>query len=114
MINAAFDEPQVRATDVSFGLWTVKRSRTAPSSPPTALSSRTAPRSAGPTKGHRVSPWVRLPLKLHSVESARASYNTWAASEWDRNHDGPPTYVLGENGQKRELARPKTLMQQRL
>ena len=49
-----------------------------------------------------------------SLESARASYNTWAASEWDRNHDGPPTYVLGENGQKRELVRPKTLMQQRL
>ena len=61
-----------------------------------------------PDQGHRVTPWFRLPLKLHSVESARASYNTWAASEWDRNHDGPPTYVLGENGQKRELARPKT------
>lgn len=34
-----------------------------------------------PDQGHRVSPWFRLPLKLHSVESARASYNTWAASE---------------------------------
>ena len=41
-----------------------------------------------PDQGHSVSPWFRLPLKLHSVESARASYNTWAASEWDRNHDG--------------------------
>jgi hypothetical protein len=51
-----------------------------------------------PDQGHRVSPWFRLPLKLHSVESARASDNTWAASEWDRNHDGPPTYVLGETG----------------
>ena len=113
MINAAFDEPQVRATDVSFGLWTVKRSRTAPSSPPTALESDCAA-FRRPDQGHRISPWFRLPLKLHSVESARASYNTWAASEWGRNHDGPPTYVLGENGQKRELARPQTLMQQRL
>ena len=101
-------------TDVSFGLWTVKRSRTAPSSPPTALSSRTAPRSAARTRDTASACGFRLPLKLHSVESARASYNTWAASEWDRNHDGPPTYVLGENGQKRELARPQSLMQQRL
>jgi hypothetical protein len=61
-----------------------------------------------PDQGHRTSPWFRLPLKLHSVESARARYNTWAASEWDRNHDGPPTYVLRGNGQKRELPRRKT------
>ena len=45
-----------------------------------------------PDQGHRVSPWFRLPLKLHSVESARASYNTWAASEWDpTTMDRPPT-----------------------
>ena len=58
-----------------------------------------------PDQGHRTSPWFRLPLKLHSVESARARYNTCAASEWDHNHGGPPIHVLRENGQKRELPR---------
>ena len=38
-----------------------------------------------------------------------ARYNTWAASKWNRNHDGPPTYVLGENGQKDAAAAEKSL-----
>ena len=81
MINAAFDEPQVRAIDVSFGLWTREtlEDRAIFATDGSLESDCAAFRR--PDQGHRVSPWFRLPLKLHSVESARTSYNTWAASE---------------------------------
>lgn len=42
-----------------------------------------------PDRGHRTSPWFRVPLKLHSIESATARYNAWAAAEFDRVHSGP-------------------------
>ena len=78
MINAAFDEPQVRATDVSLVCGPLEdRAIFATDG---SLESDCAV-FRRPDQGHRVSPWFRLSLKLHSVESARASYNTWAASE---------------------------------
>lgn len=41
-----------------------------------------------PDRGHRTSPYFRLPLKLHSVESAQARYNAWANGQWERLHAG--------------------------
>ena len=38
---------------------------------------------------HRGSPWCRTVLPLHTVDSARARHNEWAASEWDRQHGAP-------------------------
>ena len=37
-----------------------------------------------PDSGHKSSPWFRLPLRLHSIKSAQARYDTWAATEFDR------------------------------
>ena len=67
-----------------------------------------------PDQGHRVSLWVSP-----AAEAAQRRVGPGELQHVGRvgvgpNQDGPPTYVLGENGQKRELARPQTLMQQRL
>ena len=42
-----------------------------------------------PDQGHRTSPWFKVPLRLHSIESATQRYNAWAAAEFDRIHSGP-------------------------
>ena len=34
-----------------------------------------------PDQGHRTSPWFRLPLRLHSIDSARERYRQWAAPD---------------------------------
>ena len=40
-----------------------------------------------PNQGHRTSPWARCTLKLHSIASATARYNEFAAGEFDRIND---------------------------
>jgi hypothetical protein len=55
-----------------------------------------------PDQGHRTSPWFRVPLRLHSVESATQRYNAWAAAEFDRIHSGPRGGWIGEDGQMHE------------
>lgn len=47
-----------------------------------------------PDRGHRTSPWFRVPLKLHTIESATQRYNDWAAGEFDRVHSGPQENYL--------------------
>ena len=59
-----------------------------------------------PDQGHRTSPWFRVPLKLHSIESARARYNRWAADQWDVQHSGPQGGWIGEDGRVHERPRP--------
>jgi hypothetical protein len=59
-----------------------------------------------PDQGHRTSPWCRLPLRLHTVDSAQARYNEWAASEWDRQHAGPTGSWIDDDGEAHELPRP--------
>ena len=58
-----------------------------------------------PNQGHRTSPWCRVPLRLHSVESAQARYNVWAASEWDRQHAGPVASWIDDKGHAHEQPR---------
>ena len=57
-----------------------------------------------PDSGHRTSPW--LPLRLHTVDSARDRYNIWAAAEWDRNHGGPGQSYIGEDGIVHPMPKP--------
>lgn len=59
-----------------------------------------------PDQGHRTSPWFRLPLQLHTADSARDRYREWAASEWDRQHGGPMASWIDDKGQAHELPRP--------
>ena len=40
-----------------------------------------------PDRGHKTSPWFRAQLKLHSIASATARYNEFAAGEFDRLND---------------------------
>lgn len=57
---------------------------------------------------HRQSPWARVDaLKLHSVASARARYNAWAADQWDSQHDGPQGGYIGDDGVMHEHPRPR-------
>ena len=52
-----------------------------------------------PGASPRQSPWVRVgALELHSVESARARYATFAADQWDAQHSGPRGGRIGEDG----------------
>jgi hypothetical protein len=60
-----------------------------------------------PDQGHRTSPWFRLPLRLHTVASTQARYDDWASGEWERQHAGPATSVIRENGKMRELPKPR-------
>ena len=60
---------------------------------------------------HRTSPWFRLPVRLHTVDSARDRYRDRQRSSgggsWERQHAGPVASVLDANGQMHELPRPK-------
>ena len=68
-----------------------------------------------PDQGHRVSPWFRLPLKLHSVESARGELQHVGRVGVGPQPRRSAHLVLGENGQKSVNCRcRKPLMQQRL
>jgi hypothetical protein len=60
-----------------------------------------------PDQGHRTSPWFRVPLRLHSLSSARARYAAFAADEFDKQHSGPRGGWIDENGQMHELPRQK-------
>lgn len=61
-----------------------------------------------PDRGHRTSPWFRtIPVKLHTVDSARDRYRQWASGEWQRLNAGPPTSYLDENGRMHQLPRPE-------
>jgi hypothetical protein len=60
-----------------------------------------------PDRGHRTSPWFRLPLKLHSIDSARDRYRDWASSEFDRLHSGPTESWVDEKGNAHQKPRPK-------
>ena len=60
-----------------------------------------------PDQGHRTSPFFQLPLKLHSVASAQARYNDFAADEFDRVHDRPQEQYQGEDGLFHERPRPR-------
>jgi hypothetical protein len=55
---------------------------------------------------HRSSPWCRTVLRLHTVDSAQARYNEWAANEWDRQHGGPVASWIDDKGQAHEHPRP--------
>ena len=55
---------------------------------------------------HRTSPWFRVPLKLHTVDSARDRYRDWASDQWDRQHAGPVASWIDENGKAHEMPRP--------
>jgi len=66
-----------------------------------------------PDQGHRTSPWFRLPLKLHSMASAQARYDGWAAVEFDRIHSGPQGGWIDEHGEMHEHRGPKTPIGQR-
>jgi hypothetical protein len=35
---------------------------------------------------HRASPWFAVPLRLNTVEQARARFEAWNATEWDKSH----------------------------
>jgi hypothetical protein len=60
-----------------------------------------------PDQGHRTSPWSRVALRLHTVESAQARYNAWAAGEFDRLHSGPQESWIDEHGKMHERPRPE-------
>ena len=55
-----------------------------------------------PDGPHRASALFRVPLKLHSIESATRRYNDFAAAEFDRVHSGPRGGYIGEDGQMHE------------
>ena len=55
------------------------------------------------TAHHRGS---RLPLRLHTVASARERYREWAAAQWEQTHSGPQESFIGEDGKMHEKPRP--------
>ena len=59
-----------------------------------------------PDSGHRTSPWFRIPLRLHTMSSAQARYNAWAADQFDHIHSGPQQSWVDEHGQLHERPRP--------
>ena len=59
-----------------------------------------------PSGGHRASPWFWLPLRLHTVASARDRYRQSACNEWERLHAGPVTSWLDSDGKAHEMPRP--------
>jgi hypothetical protein len=60
-----------------------------------------------PDAGHRSSPWFTVPLRLHTIESAQARYNRWAADQWDAQHSGPRGGWIGEDGRMHEDPMPE-------
>ena len=65
-----------------------------------------------PDEGHRDSPWFRTKLELHSVDSARARYEVWAADEWDRAHSGPTESWINEQGKGHQKPKPRNPFRQ--
>ena len=61
-----------------------------------------------PDGPHRASALFRVPLRLHTIESATRRYNDFAASEFDRVHSGPRGGYIGEDGQMHEDPVPQT------
>jgi hypothetical protein len=59
-----------------------------------------------PDAGHRDSPFFKVALRLHTVASARARYNAFASSEWERQHAGPIGGYLDANNEYCEFPRP--------
>jgi hypothetical protein len=59
-----------------------------------------------PDQGHRTSPWFRVPLRLHTVASARDRYRQFAASEFDRIHGGQQAKWIDAAGTMHEQPRP--------
>ena len=55
---------------------------------------------------HRHSPWCNVPLRLHSVDSARARYRQWCSAQWEAQHSGPTSGYIDEGGEYHELPRP--------
>ena len=54
---------------------------------------------------HRHSSWANVPLRLHSVDSARERYRLWAAAQWEAQHSGPPSGWIDEDGKYHESPR---------
>ena len=59
-----------------------------------------------PDSWHRTSPWFRIPLRLHTMSSAQARYNAWAAVQFDHIHSGARQSWVDEHGQLHERPRP--------
>ena len=59
-----------------------------------------------PDQGHRTSPYFRLPLRLHTVESAQERYREWAAAQWEQTHSGPQESWVDEHGKMHQKPRP--------
>ncbi len=55
---------------------------------------------------HRHSPWANVPLRLHSVDSARERYRIWASAQWEQQHSGPRGGYIDEDGKMHEHPRP--------
>ncbi len=55
---------------------------------------------------HRHSPWCNVPLKLHTVGSARERYRVWAEGQWEQQHSGPQQQWIDEHGKAHEMPRP--------
>ena len=54
----------------------------------------------------RQSPLFNVPLRLHSVDSARARYKGWASQQWEQQHSGPMQSWVDEEGKAHEFPRP--------
>ena len=52
-----------------------------------------------PDIGHRTSPFFQTTLKLHTIASAQARHDAWAADEHDRIHDRPRSGRILEGGE---------------
>ena len=50
----------------------------------------------------RHSPWANVPLRLHSLGSARERYREFACSEWEAQHSGPRGGWVDEDGKIHE------------
>jgi hypothetical protein len=62
-----------------------------------------------PDQGHRSSPLFKVPLRLHSIESARARYRAWAADQFDRlNNRDLGGWIDQETGQVHKHPIPRT------
>lgn len=60
-----------------------------------------------PDQGHRSSPLFKVPLRLHTIESARARYNVWAAAQFDRINSRDPGGWIDEQGGVHPFPRPE-------
>ena len=59
-----------------------------------------------PSPQPRQHPLFNVPLRLHSVGSARERYRQWASAQWEQQHSGPMQSWVDDEGKAHAFPRP--------